>query len=281
MPEILLTGTGIGFRRDLAADLLSLEGNKPDFIEFAPENWMGIGGFFRRQLETAFSAYPVVCHGLSLSIGSPDPLDMVFLKQLKTFFSDFPVVMYSEHLSFSQCDNGHLFELLPIPFREDAVRHIVERIKIVQDVLERPLILENASYYASVAPEMEESVFIRSIIEESRCRMLLDVNNVFVNAFNHGYDAKAFISRLPLDKISYLHMAGHQQVRDDLIIDTHGSSVADPVFDLLDYTLSLTGNLPVLLERDFNIPDWADLSNELNQITAIQKKSEEQTHVIR
>jgi uncharacterized protein (UPF0276 family) len=197
---------------------------------------------------------------------------MDFLQNLKKFFKEIPVQIYSEHLSYSKCDNAHMYDLLPIPFREDAVKHIVQRIKTVQEVLERKIALENVSYYTPVGAEMDEATFINAIITESGCDMLLDVNNVYVNAFNHGYNAKTFIQKLPLDKVAYIHMAGHEQVADDLIIDTHGQAVIDPVFDLFEWTLPYIKPVPVLLERDFNFPDMQEIVGEVKRLQAIADK---------
>lgn len=269
----MINGVGLGFRREIADEILSMKGNgKPRFIEFAPENWMNIGGYWKMRLKEIAETYPVTTHGLSLSIGSPDPLDMNFLRDLKKFFSEIPVQIYSEHLSYSKCDNAHMYDLLPIPFREDAVKHIVQRIKTVQDVLERKIALENVSYYTPVGAEMDEATFINAIITESGCDMLLDVNNVYVNAFNHGYDAKTFIKKLPLHRVAYIHMAGHEQVADDLIIDTHGQAVIDPVFDLFEWTLPLVKPVPVLLERDFNFPDMDEIKGEIIRLQSIADK---------
>ena len=272
-------GVGIGFRRDLAADLIALEQDRPDFIELAPENWMGLGGYWADQLEKAAEKYPIVCHGLSLSIGSPDDLDIPFVKKLRQFLDRYNVELYSEHLSYSKCANAHLYDLLPIPFRQDAVDHIVERIKIVQDILGRKLILENVSYYTSIAAEMTEHEFIGSIVENSGCGLLLDVNNVYVNAFNHSYDAKEFILSIPLDKVAYMHMAGHEQVEEDLIIDTHGQPIIDPVYDLFNWTLDHLNPVPVLLERDFNIPEWKELKGEIQQLRKLVSSKWEKEHV--
>ncbi|UTW60695.1 DUF692 domain-containing protein [bacterium SCSIO 12741] len=268
-----ITGTGIGFRRDIADEIISLEDGKPDFIEVAPENWMGLGGYWRKKLDEAVEKYPLVCHGLSLSIGSPDPLDMDFLNELKKFLDHYQVSLYSEHLSYSKCDNAHLYDLLPIPFRQDAVDHIAERIRVVQDFLERPLILENVSYYTPLAPEMKEEEFVSAILNQSDCRLLLDVNNVYVNSFNHTYSSTDYINALPLDRVAYIHMAGHEQVAPDLIIDTHGQNIIDPVYQLFEETLPKLNPVPVLLERDFNIPDWPILQNELSRLRSIGQKA--------
>lgn len=260
---------GLGYRRDFADEFTKGNRIKPDFIEFAPENWMNIGGYWKKQLDQIAERYPIVCHGLSLSIGSPDPLDYNYLGKLKKFLDTYNVRLYSEHLSFSKCDNAHLYDLLPIPFRADAAKHVAERIKQVQDILDRPFVMENVSYYTPVAAEMSEAEFITTIIEQAGCKLLLDVNNVYVNAFNHNYDAKAFITKLPLNQVAYIHIAGHEQVAPDLIIDTHGQAVIDPVYDLFEWTIAKLNPVPVLLERDFNIPEMDELQNEMNRLRSI------------
>lgn len=259
---------GVGYRKDFAGDwdarpdLLN-----PDFIEVAPENWMNVGGHWKKLFDKVLDRYPLFTHGLSLSIGSPDPVDFHFLKEIKSFLDTTKARLYSEHLSFSRCGNAHMYDLLPIPFTEEAVRHVSQKIRQVQDFLERPLTIENVSYYSSVAAELTELQFINAIVEESSCQLLLDVNNVYVNSFNHGYDARSFISRLPRDKVAYLHMAGHLRVDEDLIIDTHGEDIIDPVYDLFRFTLDWLGRpVPVLLERDFNIPLLSDIQSEIDRL---------------
>jgi uncharacterized protein (UPF0276 family) len=272
--------TGLGFRKDFAEELLQTDILKPSFIELAPENWIGMGGYWKKQLDKAAEKFPITCHGLSLSIGSPDELDVDFVKAVKKFLDQYKVKVYSEHLSYSKCDNAHLYDLLPIPFRMDAVKHIVKRIKQVQDILQRPLVLENVSYYTPVAAEMQEHEFISAIVNESGCNMLLDVNNVYVNAFNHKYNAKEFLSKLPLDKVAYVHMAGHEQVSDTLIIDTHGQAVIDPVFELFEHAIELINPVPVLLERDFNIPELSEMQDELNRLDSIIAKKWQKQHAV-
>lgn len=257
---------GLGFRREIADELLQDGGFTPAFIELAPENWMNIGGYWKTVLKKAVAKYPIVCHGLSLSIGSPDPLDVDFIKRLRTFLDENEVLLYSEHLSYSKAQNAHLYDLLPIPFREDAIVHIVERIKQAQDLLGRRIALENVSYYTPVAAEMDESTFISEIVHRADCHLLLDVNNVYVNAFNHNYEPEAFIKKLPLERVAYIHMAGHEKVAEDLIIDTHGQPIIDPVFDLFEFTIRHTKPVPVLLERDFNIPEIGELESEVNAL---------------
>lgn len=265
--------TGIGFRKDFSDAFIEEGILTPSFIEVAPENWMGIGGYWKKVFDKVAEKYPVTLHGLSLSIGSPDELDYDFLKEVKAFIERYNVRVYSEHLSFSKCNNAHLYDLLPIPFRKDAVAHISDKIKKVQDYLGLPLAMEIVSYYTPVAAEMEEYEFINAIVEQSGCQLLLDVNNVYVNSFNHSYDAYKFIDQLPMDKVAYIHMAGHEQVEEDLIIDTHGQAIVPPVYNLFDYTVEkIPSPVPVLLERDFNIPEMQELQDEMNQLESICKK---------
>lgn len=262
---------GIGYRKDFAEAFLQSSTLQPAFIEVAPENWIGVGGFWNKKFREALEKYPLFTHGLSLSIGSPDELDFAFLKKLKQFLASTEALVYSEHLSYAKCDNAHLYDLLPIPFTSDAVAHVSERIKTVQDLLERKMAIEIVSYYSPVAPELSEIDFINAILEAADCDLLLDVNNVYVNSFNHRYDAKAFIDQLPMERVRYIHMAGHEQVSDTLIIDTHGEAIIDPVYNLFDYTMRRLGrDVPVLLERDFNIPELEELQEEINRLNTIK-----------
>ena len=262
---------GIGYRKDFAEAFLQSSTLQPAFIEVAPENWIGVGGFWNKKFREALEKYPLFTHGLSLSIGSPDELDFAFLKKLKQFLASTGALVYSEHLSYAKCDNAHFYDLLPIPFTSDAVAHVSERIKTVQDLLERKIAIEIVSYYSPVAPELSEIDFINAILEAADCDLLLDVNNVYVNSFNHRYDAKAFIDQLPMERVRYIHMAGHEQVSDTLIIDTHGEAIIDPVYELFDYTMRRLGrDVPVLLERDFNIPELEELQEEINRLNTIK-----------
>lgn len=263
---------GLGFRRDIAHEIIEGKTLQPGFIEFAPENWMGMGGNWKKIMHKAVEQYPVLSHGLSLSIGSPEPLDWDFIRDLKEFIREYNIEIYSEHLSYTKAANAHLYDLLPIPFRHDAVKHVVERIKQIQDFLEMKIALENVSYYTPVAAEMEEIEFISSIVEEADCNLLLDVNNVYVNAFNHKYDAKVFITQLPLKRVKYIHMAGHEQVESDLIIDTHGQPIIDPVYELFEWTISKIKPVPVLLERDYNFDEPEELNKELQHLESICQK---------
>jgi len=265
---------GIGYRKDFSKEFLSSEILKPDFVEVAPENWIGIGGYWKQELKKVLDKYPLYCHGLSLSVGSPEGIDVAFVKQVKQFLNETRAVLYSEHLTFSKVDNAHLYDLLPIPFTQDAINRVVENINQVQDILGKRLILENGSYYTVLEAEMTEAEFINEIVNRSDCEMLLDVNNVFVNSFNHNYDAKEFITKMPLEKVKYIHMAGHYQVNEKLIIDTHGAEIIHPVYDLFDFTMQqLQLDVPVLLERDFNIPQLSELQTEITNLQNIKKNA--------
>ncbi|HVI48221.1 MAG TPA: DUF692 domain-containing protein [Chitinophaga sp.] len=265
---------GIGFRKDFAETFLQSHVLRPAFIEVAPENWIGIGGYWKKIFHQALEQYPLYTHGLSLSVGSPDELDFSFLRKIKHFLRETNAQLYSEHLSYSKCDNAHLYDLLPIPFTSDAVSHVSKRIRQVQDFLEQKIAIEIVSYYTPVAPELDEIDFINAILEAADCHLLLDVNNIYVNSFNHHYDAQAFIDKLPMERVQYIHMAGHEQVADDLIIDTHGEPIIDPVYNLYAYAMQrLNRDVPVLLERDFNIPELEEMQQELERLQSIKINS--------
>ena len=267
--EIALAGAGLGLRRAFLDDLLGHPEPAIDFVEIAPENWIGVGGAPGRRLRAAAERWPLVCHGLSLSVGATDPLDLSFLRRLKTFLDTHGAVLYTEHLSYCS-DGGQLYDLLPIPFTDESVRHVAGRVRQVQDVLERRIALENVSYYAAPGQEMDEIDFLAAVLDEADCSLHLDVNNLHVNAANHGYDAGDFLRRLPAHRVVYGHVAGHHAEADGLLIDTHGATVIDPVWGLLDAAYAVLGVFPTLLERDFNIPPLATLLEEVAMITARQ-----------
>ena len=269
-----LHGAGLGFRRELIAPLKACVPSAIQFFEIAPENWMEIGGASGRDLRYFTERYPFVCHGLSLSLGGPAPLDKVFLKRVKSFLHEHRMRLYTEHLSFCS-DDGHLYDLMPIPFTEEAVRYVAGRIRRTQEILEQKIAVENTSFYVAPAiNEMSELEFIKSVLRESDCLLHLDVNNVYVNGVNHRYDPLRFIQSLPAERIVYLHIAGHYNEAEDLIVDTHGADVIDPVWVLLDKTYQIFGVRPTLLERDFNIPPLSKLAAEVKRIAALQAKWE-------
>jgi len=264
-------GAGLGLRRSFMDAVVSNPPATVDFMEVAPENWMRIGGTMARNFRNLTEQYPFVCHGLSLSIGGPAPLDETFVLELKGFLDRHNIRCYTEHLSYCS-DDGHLYDLMPIPFTEEAVKYVANRIRRVQEILERRIAMENVSYYAAPGQEMDEIDFINAVIEEADCDLHLDVNNIYVNSINHGYDAVDFLRMMPGERIVYCHVAGHYEEADDLRVDTHGADVIDPVWDLLETAYREFGVFPTLLERDFNIPPMPALLEEVGQIARLQKK---------
>lgn len=261
---------GLGLRQDFIDDFLKSD-FCPAFIEVAPENWMSFPEYKLKKLEQCVEKSPLVCHGLSLSIGGIKPLNREFIQQVKAFLTRFNVSIYSEHLSYCD-DGGYLYDLLPIPMTQEAVRYVAERIMQVQDILGQRLVLENVSTYLMPGAQMSEAEFISEVIALADCELLLDINNVYVNSVNHGSDAKQFIQKMPPEKIRYLHIAGHDVVNDSLVIDTHGQAVTDAVWDLLDYGYQQFGLRSTLLERDFNIPSWQDMELEMLKIQEHQQQ---------
>ena len=263
-------GAGLGLRRALLGPLASMEAGAVDFMEVAPENWIGVGGRFARQFRQLAERYPVVLHGLSLDIGGPDPVDTELVRSVGVLMEEIGAPLYSEHLTYCAAE-GHLYDLLPIPFTGDAVKYVAERVRQVQDILGRQIALENASYYAQPHTELSEAQFITSVLEESGCALLLDVNNIYVNSINHQYDPVVFLDALPLGRTRYIHVAGHYDEAEDLKVDTHGADVIDPVWSLLSEAYRRVGPLPTLLERDFNLPPLPDLLEEVQQVRRLQK----------
>lgn len=262
-------GAGLGLRRSQLDALQSLSSDQVSFMEVAPENWVNIGGRNGRKFRAFTERFPFVCHGLSLSIGSPAPLDFEFLTQVKRFLKAHGIRAYTEHLSYCS-DDGHLYDLMPIPFTEEAVYYVAGRIRQVQDFLGQRIAMENVSYYAAPQQEMAEIDFVNAVLTEADCDLLLDVNNIYVNSINHCYDPEQFLTALPGDRVAYVHVAGHYNEAEDLRVDTHGSDVIEPVWQLLTKAYELFGVMPTLLERDFNIPPVQQLLAEVDQIKSLQ-----------
>ncbi len=265
-------GVGLGLRREILDPILQHKPQVIDFFEVAPENWLPFGGKLGDKFHALTEQYPFICHGLSLSLGSPDPLDFDFLAAVKKFLHTHHITLYSEHLSYCSA-GGHLYDLMPIPFTSEAARYVAQRIQQVQDFLGQQLVIENVSYYAAPGQEMSELDFTLEVLQQADCGLLLDVNNVYVNSVNHGYDAKAFIAAMPTQRVVYGHIAGHYQAADTLLIDTHGAAVIDPVWQLLEFAYQQHGQFPTLLERDFNLPQLAILQQELIQISTLQQQA--------
>lgn len=295
----MLQGAGLGYRRDLADDFLNLSSNNAiQFMEVAPENWVKMGGAARYKFDQAAERYPLAVHGLSLSLGGQAPLDRELLKNTKALMTQYNSTFFSEHLSYCECD-GHLYDLLPMPFTEEAVKHVAQRIRYVQDFLGLQISLENTSYYLhSPTSTMNEVEFLNAIAQEADCGIHLDVNNIYVNGVNHGLlDPYVFLDQVDVKRVNYIHIAGHdeehsaaQVVEDlegesfnkikgayrhlpELLIDTHGEAVKGTVWDLLEYAYQRLPVIPpTLLERDFNFPPFAELYAEVEHIAQLQQK---------
>ncbi len=266
-----VNGAGLGLRRAFIGSLADQIPDQIDFMEVAPENWIDVGGRYGYLFREITEKVPFVCHGLSLNIGGPAPLDEAFVKRIGEFLNNHHIQYYSEHLSYC-ADEGHLYDLMPIPFTKEAIDYVTARIRRVQDILGRRIAMENVSYYAAPGQEMPEIEFINAVLEKADCDLLLDVNNIHVNSINHGYDAVEFLKSLPGERIAYAHIAGHYVEAEDLRVDTHGSDVIDPVWKLLHIAYEHFGVFPTLLERDFNIPPMDSLLSEVDQIKLIQKQ---------
>ena len=266
-----VNGAGLGLRREVLDEMIQSDLSPVSFMEVAPENWIGVGGSFGKKFQQMTEKHDFVTHGLSLSIGSPSPLDTSFVKDVAEFIKQHGIKCYSEHLSYCS-DDGHMYDLMPIPFTEEAVHHVANRIQQVQDIIGQRMAIENVSYYAAPGQELSEIEFINAVISEADCDLLLDLNNIYVNSINHKYDAVDFLQKLPGERIAYGHIAGHYNEADDLIVDTHGADVIDTVWQLLDKAYETFGVFPTLLERDFNIPPVPELLKEVEQISALQNK---------
>jgi uncharacterized protein (UPF0276 family) len=263
-------GAGLGLRRAFSGPFADTLPPDVSFLEVAPENWIDVGGRYGRQLHRIAEHYPLVCHGLSLNIGGPAPLDEALIRRIRQFMDTFDVRCYSEHLSYC-ADDGHLYDLMPIPFTPEAVVYVADRIKQTQDILGRRMVIENVSYYAAPGQQIREIEFINAVLEQADCDLLLDINNIYVNSINHRYDAEAYLKALPAGRIAYAHIAGHYREAEDLRIDTHGADVIDPVWQLLGVAYEHFGVFPTLLERDFNIPPLPELLIEVDRIRSCQQ----------
>lgn len=274
-----INGVGLGLKRELIPQIQAAFGDHSianiNFVEIAPENWIDAGGKSAQQLDWFAERYPIVCHGLCLSLGGLAPLNTAFLTQVKQFLHQYNIPLYTEHLSYStdayNGQQGYLYDLLPIPFTEEAVQYVAQRIRQTQDILGQQIAVENASFYVQ-APisTMDELTFINAVLNEADCLLHLDINNIYVNSTNFSFDAHAFLRGIPGERIVYAHMAGHYQQAQDLLIDTHGTDIIDPVWALLDEAYQLFGSFPTCLERDNNIPPLPVLMREVNKIASLQ-----------
>ncbi|MCU0691110.1 MAG: DUF692 domain-containing protein [Polyangiaceae bacterium] len=263
-----IAGVGLGLRWALLDEVLrGAADGLVKFFEISPENYMRRGGYFPEALERVADKHPIVTHGLMMSLGSTDAFDEGYFDELERFVSRFGAPWHSDHLTFSGIDGAVLHDLLPLPFTHKMAQHVADRVRWAQDRLGRPMAVENISYYLHLGEsELTETEFIREVLEKADCQLLLDVNNIDVNAKNHGFDARQWLDAIPFDRVAEIHVAGPEDWDQGLLLDTHGSPVRDDVYDLLSYAVERTGPLPVLLERDNNIPALAELLAEVRRV---------------
>lgn len=254
MDSLPYLGAGVGLRRPLTEGLLATR-RALDWLEVTPENYMRFGGAARAALRACRARWPIVPHGVALNVGGLEPLDDDYLADLRRLCDEHDPPWFSDHLCYSRVGGVYLHDLLPLPFSDEAVAHVAPRVREARERVGRPFLLENATYY-EVMPgsALDEATFLRRVVEEADCGLLLDVNNVYVNSKNHGYDPVAFLDALPLERVAQVHLAGHE-VRGDVIIDTHGAPVPDPVWALYAQLLERTGPVTTLIEWDHQLPD--------------------------
>lgn len=262
------TKCGLGLRVEHIDDIL-LHNFKPDFWEIVPENWLFMPYVYRKKFEKIVSENMIVAHGVSLSIGSDETPKKSFLKKLKKFLDDYEIKYYSDHISFSMLNGHNTHELLPVPLTKDMLNTICDRIDMIQNYLKRELILENATYYYALQAEMSEQEFINELMQRSGAKLLLDINNVYINSINHNFNRFEFINSINPDILSYIHLAGHLN-DDEFIVDTHGNDVCNEVWQLLEYVLKIR-KVPCMIERDNEIPSFNELQLEYNKMCEIYK----------
>jgi uncharacterized protein (UPF0276 family) len=272
-----ICGIGLGLRQAIAEPLFELGDDAlPElrFVEIHPENYVRRGGRFARILARARERWPILTHGLTLGFGEVEPAEPGYVAQLKRFLAEIRAPWHSEHLCVSSADGVMLHDLLPLPFRADAVNTAVARIRELRDALQVPLAIENISYYAHPGhAELEEADFLLEVLGQADAKLLLDVNNVYVNSRNHRFDAARFLDRMPAERVVQIHVAGHSQREDGLIVDTHGAEVRDEVYALLEHALRRIGPVPVLLERDQSFPPFHELIGEVKRLDEIYQRA--------
>lgn len=269
-----MQGIGIGLRYAMAESTLASEVAEIRWLEIHPENYVQRGGRFRQMLDAARERWPLVTHGLSMGFGAATPTEDAYMRPLRAFLHEIGAPWHSEHLCFSGAEGVMLHDLLPLPFTHEAVATAVARIVEARERLELPVAIENISYYAEAGPgEMSELEFLLEVLERADAKLLLDVNNVFVNSKNHGFDPRHYLDRIPEDRVVQIHVAGHHVRKDELIVDTHGEPVRDEVYDLLEHALRRTGPVPVLLERDQNFPPFDEIVAEVKRLDAIYRRA--------
>lgn len=269
-----VTGIGIGLRYELASELLDRMPEMVSWVEIHPENYVDRGGRYQQMLELARREWPIVTHGLTTCLGALQPFERPYLTKLAAFLSDIEIPWHSEHLCIGAAGDRFFHDLLPLPFTEEAARVCSQRLVELRDTLDRPLAIENVSYYAPQGTDgLAEADFVVDVLERADAKLLLDVNNVYVNARNFDFDPKAYIDRMPTERVVQIHVAGHHLRDDGIRIDTHGEAVPDDVFDLLHYALERVGPVPVLLERDNDIPPLDELLREVDRLWKVYRSA--------
>ena len=267
-------GIGIGLRHDLADELLQRRPSGVGWVEVHPENYIDRGGRYAQILDAAREQWPVITHGLTACLGAQEPFEPTYVHDLRSFLHDLEVPWHSEHLCVGGSDGRFFHDLLPLPFTEEAVAISSQRLIELRDGIDVPLALENVSYYAPQSVDgLHEVDFVNEVLERTDAKLLLDVNNVYVNSKNFGFDPKAYIDRVASERVVQIHVAGHWVQESGLRIDTHGEAVPDDVFDLLEYALGRLGEVPVLLERDNNFPPLDELLGEIDRLWAIYERA--------
>ena len=260
-------GVGLGLRRQLFASILENK-NKIDWLEIAPENYISRGGEILDRLLKAKKHFPIIPHGLNFSIGGYEPFDSVLIRNTKELFKLINPPWFSDHLCFNYVEKTYIHDLIPLPYTKEVVNNVVNRVKRIQDIFQVPFLIENPSYYMVLDNEMDEAAFISQIVEKADCGLLLDINNVYVNSKNHKYNPIKFLESLPLERVIQVHIAGHLN-KGKIIIDTHGESIIDDVYNLFRELLKRSNPKAILLERDFNFPRFPELLNEIKKIRTI------------
>jgi uncharacterized protein (UPF0276 family) len=275
-------GVGLGLRWEFLDELLAQPDAAIDFLEISPENYMGRGGYFPAALTRLSERFPILTHGLTMSLGGTEPLDASYLAELGAFIRDVRSPWHSDHLCFSTAGGAVLHDLLPIRFTEETAANVADRVMRARDAIGVPLAVENITFYTSLGDGMAEPEWISRVCERADCGLMLDVNNAYVNAQNFGFDVDDWMRNAPLERVVQIHVAGHEAFEESelvegatgtILLDTHGADVPDPVLSLLERVLPRTGAVPVVLERDQSIPPFEALLAELARIRAIVQRA--------
>jgi uncharacterized protein (UPF0276 family) len=265
-------GFGLGLRVDHYEAILAGE-PRVDWFEALTENYLVPGGPPLHNLGRIRERYPIALHGVSLSIGSTAPLDFDYLGQVKALAARFEPEWISDHLCWTGVAGKNVHDLLPLPYTEEALKHIVSRVRAVQDFLGRRIVLENVSSYVTFRDSrLTEWDFLRAVAEESDCLILLDVNNIYVSSVNHEFDPHEFLAGIPAERVQQMHLAGHEN-HGDYLIDTHDQPVPDPVWELYAAAVRCFGDVSTMIERDANIPPLPELERELTEARALSERT--------